>query len=58
MLLQVHDELVFECPQDEIQATARLVTDVMKDAYDLVVPLLAEARAGTSWGELESVTFV
>jgi DNA polymerase-1 len=57
MLLQVHDELVFECPRDELYETARLVTDVMMNAYDLVVPLLTEARAGISWGALEPVTF-
>jgi DNA polymerase I len=50
MLLQVHDELVLECPADEISETARLVQQVMETAYPLKVPLLTEARSGTDWG--------
>jgi DNA polymerase I len=52
MLLQVHDELVFECPTGELEKTARLVTRVMSTAYPLSVPLLTEARSGTSWGAM------
>lgn len=55
MLMQVHDELVFECPPEELQETARVVTEQMENAYQLVVPLLTEARYGTSWGALEPV---
>ena len=50
MLLQVHDELVLECPADEITETSRLVQQVMETAYPLKVPLLTEARSGTDWG--------
>lgn len=57
VLLQVHDELVLECSQAELNPTARIVMDEMRNAYELVVPLLTEARYGTSWGELKPVQF-
>jgi DNA polymerase-1 len=52
MLLQVHDELVLECPRDETRATAALVSEVMQNAYSLVVPLQTEARSGPNWYEM------
>jgi len=52
MLLQVHDELVLECPTEEHQATAAVVRRVMQDAYTLNVPLLTEARCGPNWYEM------
>ncbi len=55
MLLQVHDELVLECPQEELQDTAKLVMDKMSDAYSLKVPLKTEARAGVNWGKMKPV---
>lgn len=53
MLLQVHDELVLECPQDEVKATAKLVRKIMEGAFDLDVPLKTEARYGLNWNELD-----
>jgi len=50
MLLQVHDELVLECPQDELQETARVVRMVMENAFRLKIPLHTEARHGKNWG--------
>jgi DNA polymerase-1 len=55
MLLQVHDELVVECPQAELIETARLVRDVMENAYPLSIPLSTDARWGTNWYELKQV---
>jgi DNA polymerase I len=55
MLLQVHDELVFECPKDELKETARVVQDVMANAYPMSTPLSTEARYGTNWGETKSI---
>ncbi len=52
MLLQVHDELVLECPQKELKKTADLVRTMMEDAYRLVIPLKTEARSGHDWGDL------
>ena len=53
ILLQVHDELVLECPADELKATARVVQQVMEDAYALVIPLTTEARWGQNWGDMQ-----
>ena len=55
MLLQVHDELVLECPKDEIEKTARLVQKTMANAYAMSIPLETEARAGVSWGEMQVI---
>ncbi|MCX8504102.1 MAG: DNA polymerase I [Beijerinckiaceae bacterium] len=55
MLLQVHDELIFEVPEDEIEATIKVVTRVMVDAphpaVQLTVPLQVDARAASNWDE-------
>jgi DNA polymerase-1 len=53
MLLQVHDEIVIECPQDELADTARVVQQVMEGAYQLSIPLSTEARWGRRWGEMQ-----
>jgi DNA polymerase-1 len=55
MLLQVHDELLFEVPEPEIEATKSLVRKVMEGAaapvVSLGVPLIADAGVGTTWAE-------
>ncbi|NOT03597.1 MAG: DNA polymerase I [Anaerolineales bacterium] len=53
MLLQVHDELVLECPKSETQKTAQVVQDTMANAYPMSIPLETEARAGVNWGEMK-----
>jgi DNA polymerase-1 len=53
MLLQVHDELVLECPKDEMEKTARLVQETMANAYPMSIPLSTEARSGQSWGGMQ-----
>jgi len=55
MLLQVHDELVLECPPAELAATARLTQDLMQAAYRLRVPLKTDAKAGSNWAEMQPV---
>jgi DNA polymerase-1 len=55
MLLQVHDELIFEVPEDELDKATRLVKEVMESALKLSVPLVTEARIGDNWGELTVV---
>lgn len=49
MLLQVHDELIFEVPDEELEKTAALVRHVMQDVAGIGVPLEAEAGWGASW---------
>lgn len=53
MLLQVHDELVFEVPADRVEEVGKLVKQLMESAYELSVPLLAEVKSGPSWGEMQ-----
>ena len=55
MLLQVHDELVLECPKDELDKTAKVVKETMADAYPLDIPLSTEARYGANWGEMKTI---
>jgi DNA polymerase-1 len=55
ILLQVHDELVLECPQSEIIEAAALVRSVMTEAFELSIPLATEAREGNNWGVMDSV---
>lgn len=51
MILQVHDELDFECPVDEVEALTAMVRDVMEHVVDLRVPLIAEASTGVTWAD-------
>jgi len=51
LLLQVHDELVFEAPEAEVAATERLVRAVMEEPYPLDVPLRVSLGVGRSWGD-------
>jgi len=53
MLLQVHDEVVIECPQNELDDTIKAVTSAMESAYKLDIPLSTEPRWGLTWGDLE-----
>ena len=52
MLLQIHDELLFEVPETELAATARLVRRLMPGVVDLKVPLVVDLRVGKNWGEM------
>ncbi len=51
MLLQVHDELVFETPEDEVGKTTRVVKEVMENIVSLSVPLVVEVGTGHNWTE-------
>lgn len=55
MLLQVHDELIFEVPEDQIEETKSVIVEVMQSAHlpslELSVPIIAEAGIGTSWAD-------
>jgi len=55
MLLQVHDELVLECPQEELEKTAQVVQDTMANAFPLSIPLSTEAKYGKNWGEMKQL---
>ncbi len=53
LLLQVHDELLLEVPEEEMDAVRPLVVDIMCDAFKLDVPLKVEAETGSNWLELK-----
>ena len=51
LVLQVHDELIVECPEEEAEAVCKLVEEEMEGVAQLAVPLLAETKAGKTWAE-------
>jgi DNA polymerase-1 len=51
MLLQVHDELVFEVPDAEVEATSLIVKRIMETVAELRVPLAVDVGVGRSWSE-------
>jgi DNA polymerase-1 len=53
MLLQVHDELIFEVPQVELEEMRRLAPEIMSTALKLSVPLKVDIKAGKNWSEME-----
>ena len=55
MLLQVHDELVIECPHAELEQTVHVARSVMENAYPISIPLTTEARWGVNWDEMKSM---
>ena len=56
MLLQIHDELLFEAPEEEIGALAALVREAMTGALDLTVPLGVEIAAGANWLDVHPIS--
>jgi len=52
MLLQVHDELVFEVPEGELETVCQLVPDMMSSALKLSIPLKVDIKEGRNWGEM------
>lgn len=55
LLLQVHDELVLEVPEDELAATAEIVRREMESALTLAVPLVVEVKVGQNWRDCEAL---
>lgn len=55
MLLQVHDELVLEAPDQEVDQTIELVQSCMENVYSLDIPLITEAKYGKNWGTLTGI---
>jgi len=53
MILQVHDELVFEVPESELKEAAAVVKNIMETAFPLSVPLVVEMKLGKNWGEMK-----
>ena len=55
MILQVHDELLFEGPQKEIGRLSEMVKPVMEEVYQLSVPLIVDVKVGQNWRDMEPV---
>jgi DNA polymerase-1 len=53
MTLQVHDELIFETPRDELEEMEAMLRDVMPNAVKLSVPVGVDLKTGSNWGEME-----
>jgi DNA polymerase-1 len=55
MIIQVHDELVFNAPKDELDKVAEIVKDRMEGVIKLKVPIVSRLEAGENWLELERI---
>jgi len=55
LLLQVHDELIFEVPNEELETMRQLVPQIMSTALELSVPLKVDIKTGNNWGGMETV---
>jgi DNA polymerase-1 len=53
MILQVHDELIFECPGEELEDMRRLCLDIMPKSLEMKVPLKVDTKVGKNWGEMQ-----
>jgi DNA polymerase-1 len=56
ILLQVHDELVLEVPENSVHDVASRVRTIMDQTYALSVPLIVDAKIGDNWAEMEKIT--
>ena len=52
MLLQVHDELLFEAPPEEVETVATLARSIMESALPLRVPVVVDVKVGRDWAEV------
>jgi DNA polymerase-1 len=53
LILQVHDELIFEVPEAEMDAMCSLVPEVMSTSLELSIPLKVDIKTGQNWGQME-----
>ena len=53
MILQVHDELIFECPGEELEDVRKLCLDIMPASLEMKVPLKIDTKVGRNWGEMQ-----
>ena len=52
LLIQVHDELLLECPDDEVEKTSAVLVDAMENAAQIGVPLKVELKTGKTWADM------
>ncbi len=53
MTIQIHDELMFECPGEELEEVRSLAVDIMPKSMKMKVPLKIDTKVGKNWGEME-----
>ena len=53
MTLQIHDELIFECPGDELEEVRALCLDIMPKSIEMAIPLKIDTKSGVNWGDME-----
>ncbi|MBI2596503.1 hypothetical protein HYW46_07285 [Candidatus Daviesbacteria bacterium] len=56
MILQVHDELLFECDPKAVEEVAKMVKKKMENALKLSVPVVVDLKVGSNWGEMEKIS--
>jgi len=56
MILQIHDELLFEIPRGEVRARAEEIREVMETVFPLAVPIVVEIRVGENWRDMEAIS--
>ena len=53
MLLQIHDELIIECPKDKAEEVKKVLVETMEGAFELSVPIEASVSQGATWAHLK-----
>tara|TARA_A100001037_G_scaffold306871_2_gene358031 strand:- start:77395 stop:80199 length:2805 start_codon:yes stop_codon:yes gene_type:complete len=57
MIIQVHDELIFQVPKDELNESAKIIIPQMESAMKLKIPISVDTKIGPNWGELKGINF-
>jgi len=55
MILQVHDELIFEVPEKQIESTAQMIKDIMENSTKIKVPIKVDIKFGNNWDEMKEI---
>jgi DNA polymerase-1 len=55
MLIQVHDELIFDVPEPELEKVSKMIKDVMENAVKLIIPVVVDLKFGKNWMEMKSL---
>ena len=58
MILQVHDELVFETPDNEVDKIYPIIKETMEQTFKLDVPIVIESKIGQNWGQMKPLELV
>ena len=53
MIMQVHDELIYECPKNEVEIIKEMLARIMPSSLDLAVPLKVDLKQGTTWASMQ-----